>query len=208
MQGEAYLCTKEDLPDLIKIINDTTTMYGTNLHDSNIAKINIIRLRQLFNEEKSTVSDTDFFVIGYKENGILLGFCITGFWASLPAWHCGPYFTKLGIFDKVAAEILLISIIKKGIELAESRSVFNFYCITRFSRNWKRSNHMIMEQFPEYSVSEVEVLEPFTKSKYNTFAMLLGLMNGKNEKPIAILSCTKSVTYGNLNYRRNTGLHI
>jgi hypothetical protein len=65
-----------------------------------------------------------------------------------------------------------------------------------------------MEQFPDYSVSEVEVLEPFAKSKYIAFSMLLGVMDGRNEKPIAILNCTKSVTYGNLDYKRNNGLHI
>jgi hypothetical protein len=208
MQRETYLCTKEDLPDLIQIINDTTAMYGADLHKIGAAKVNIERLQNIFSNKKPTNTESEFFVIGHKENGVLVGFCINAFWASLPVWHCGPYFTKLDIFDKVASEILLLSVIKKGIELAESRSVFSFYYITRFSRQWKRSNNMIMEQFPDYSVSEVEVLEPFTKSKYATFAMLLGVLDGRNEKPIAVLHCTKSVTYGNLDYKRNDGLHI
>lgn len=208
MQRETYLCTKEDLPDLIQLINDTTAMYGADLHRIGAAKVNIERLQTIFGEKKPTNTESEFFIIGHKENGVLIGFCINAFWASLPVWHCGPYFTKLDIFDKVASEILLLSIIKKGIEIAESRSVFSFYYITRFSTQWKRSNNMIMEQFPDYSVSEVEVLEPFAKSKYIAFSMLLGVMDGRNEKPIAILNCTKSVTYGNLNYKRNNGLHI
>jgi hypothetical protein len=208
MQRETYLCTKEDLPALIQLINDTASMYGADLHKIGVAKLNIERLQGILGEEHSTKTDSEFFIIGYKENEVLIGFCINAFWRSLPVWSCGPYFTKLDIFDKVASEILLLSIIKKGIEIAESRSVFGFYYISRFSKYWKRSNHMIMEQFPEYTVSEVEVLEPFTKSKYTTFSALLGVMDGHNEKPIAILHCTKSVTYGNLNYKRNNGLHI
>lgn len=208
MQRETYLCTKEDLPDLIQLINDTASMYGADLHKIGLAKVNIERLQTILGEKQSKNAESEFFIIGHKENGVLMGFCMNAFWGSLPEWHCGPYFTKLDIFDKVASEILLLSIIKKGIEIAESRSVFSFYYITRFSKYWKRSNHMIMEQFPEYSVSEVEVLEPFTKSKYTAFSAMLGAMDGLNEKPIAILHCTKSVTYGNLDYKRNNGLHI
>lgn len=207
MQQETYLCTKEDLPDLIQLINNTVSMYGADLHKNGVANASIERLQNIFGEKKTMNSESEFFVIGHKENGVLIGFCINAFWASLPVWHCGPSFTKLDIFDKVALEVVLASIIKKGIEIAESRSVFSFYVITRFSTQWKRSN-MIMEQFPDYSVSEVEVLEPFTKSKYIAFSMLLGVMDGRNEKAIAVLHSTKSVTYGNLDYKRNTGLHI
>jgi hypothetical protein len=208
MQSETYICTKEDLPDIIQIINDTSSMYGTDLQALGIAAANIARVRYIVNSGFAKIDGTEFFIIGYKENGILLGFCINGFWSSLPAWNCGPYFTKLDIFDKVAAEILLLSIIKKGIELAEMRSIFNFYFVTRFSKKWKRASNMIREQFPDYTTSEVEVLEPFTKSKYNAFAMLLGGMNGNNEKPISIIQCTKSVLYGDAEYKRNNGLHI
>jgi hypothetical protein len=51
------------------------------------------------------------------------------------------------------------------------------------------------EHFPEYIVSEVEILEPGEKTKYKGVEKLLGRMNGLQEKKIVVLQFSKQITF-------------
>lgn len=189
MQREAFLCTKEDLPDLVRLVMKHRYIYGVDTIASRLQHRAIDIIEKIFLENHN------MHIVGVRNSdGKLLAFCVMTFWDAIPAWS--PLFLYEDsdqLFSKrIQQPLNFNTAMRKCIEIAESNNIYTGFLITRFSRTWKRVTDTILEEFPDYMVSEVEILEPHTKSKYIGFKMLLGGMDGINEKTIAIVQFSKS----------------
>lgn len=194
---EARLCQEGDLPQIIEIIKQNTHMYGVDLVSTGLQKLHIKAMGDYFQS-----LPVNYKLVGLVDNNELVSFALMRFWESIPAWDASLLYSKVDHFELATNETYSVMVMQKMIEVAESRNIYNFYIITRFSKIWKRWNLIFLERFPEYTVSEVEVIEPFQESKWDVFKKLLGPMNGKNEKSIVVLNCLKSHYDGNLKMLR------
>jgi hypothetical protein len=189
MQREAYLCTKEDLPDLIRLVVKHQYIYGIDTVSTGLQYKTIDFLEKIFSE------NYNMHVVGVRNlEGTLLSFCVMVFWDTIPAWS--PIFLYDDadqLFSKRIQQPLNFNTgMRKCIEIAESKNIYTGFLVTRFSHKWKRVTDTMLEEFPEYIVSEVEILEPHTKSKYLGFKMLLSGLDGINEKTIVVVQFSKS----------------
>ena len=193
MQGEAYICTEKDLPDIIRLVKQHRYIYGVDTEATGIQsrKINLINYTLSKNHD-------DLYIIGVRgEQGQLLSFCLMGFWTTIPAW-CPLFLYEDSdqLFSKRIQQNINFSVaMQKCIEIAEGKRIYTGFFATRFSPTWKRTQDAIKEKFPEYIVSEVEILGPGEKTKYLGFERLLGGMNGLQEKTIVILQFSKSAIF-------------
>jgi hypothetical protein len=190
MQREAYLCTEEDLPDLIRLVKKHQYIYGVDTVATGLQRRTLNLIEKIFLEK------TNIHIVGVRSaEKRLLSFCAMIFWESIPAWS--PLFLYEDsdqLFPKfrIQQPLNFNTAMQKCIEIAESKNIYTGFLVTRFSYTLKRINDEILKEFPEYMVSEVEILEPYTKSKYLGFKMLLGGMDGLNEKTIVVIQFSKS----------------
>ncbi len=194
---ETKLCQESDLPQIIEIIKQNTHMYGVDLESGGLHQMHIEAIEKYF----QSLSD-NYKLVGVFDNNQLISFAMMRFWEAIPAWDALLLYSSADQFQLANHETYSIMVMQKMIEIAESRNIFNFYMITRFSKLWKRWNLIFLERFTEYTVSEVEILEPFQETKWAGFKKLLGPLNGKQEKPIVILNFLKFHYDGNLKMLR------
>ena len=186
---EVVVCTKDDLPRIIEIINKCKVIYGIDIVESGIRDIHLKRITDILDGTDNK------FVVGYKEDGILISFCVIAFADILPFWVANTQYDDVAhTINPVKLERNLIGVLRKCIEIAESRGIYSFYFVTRYSKLWKRYNILFLENFSEYYLAEVEVLEPYTKTKYPGIEKILGKMNGVNDKSIVVLQGLKPYT--------------
>ena len=194
MQREAYLCTEEDLPALVRLVKKHQYIYGVDTVATGLQIRTINFIKKILSE------NSNMHIVGLRnEEGKLLCFCIMVFWESIPAWSpLFQYEESDELFSKRVYQGLNFgAIMRKCIEISESKNIYTGFLVTRFSHTWKRISDNMLEEFPDYIVSEVEILEPHTRSKYLGFEMLLGGMNGINEKTIAVVQFSKSKIFYN-----------
>ena len=185
---KTYICTKEDLPEILELHDKHQYTYGVNIDLAGIKnhQINIIKEAILEKTE-------DAYVIAVRDNDKLVSFCVMKFWKFIPVWS--PIFLYEDadqLFSKRIQQPLHFSLaMQKCMEIAESNQRFTGFLVTRYSKTWKRIQETMKESFPDYTVSEVEILGPGEKTKYAGFERLLGDMNGLQEKTIAVLQFSK-----------------
>jgi|GEM_PF-5663512 len=189
MQREAYLCTEEDLPDLIRLVKKHQYIYGVDTVATGLQR------RALDLIEKIFLENYNMHIVGVRNaEKKLLAFCVMLFWEAIPAWS--PLFLYEDsdqLFSKRTQQPLNFNtVMQKCIEIAESKNIYTGFLVTRFSYTWKRVKDAMLEEFPQYMTSEVEILEPHTKSKYLGFKKLLAGMDGLNEKTIVVIQFSKS----------------
>jgi hypothetical protein len=194
MQREAYLCTKADLPELVRLVMKHRYIYGVDTVATGLQRNTIELIENILLEKYN------MHIVGVRNaEKKLLAFCVMVFWEVIPAWS--PLFLyddSDQLFSKrIQQPLNFNTAMRKCIEIAESKNIYTGFLVTRFSHTWKRVTDTILEEFPEYIVSEVEILEPHTESKYLGFKMLLGGMNGINEKTIAVVQFSKSKIFYN-----------
>ena len=194
---ETRLCQESDLTQIIEIITQNTQMYGVDLVSTGLQKLHINAIHDYF----QSLPD-NYKLVGVFNDNQLISFALMRFWDALPAWDALLLYSAADQFQLANHETYSTMVMQKMIEIAESRNVYNFYMITRFSKIWKRWNLIFLERFVEYTVSEVEILEPFQETKWAGFKKLLGPLNGKQEKPIVILNFLKSHYDGDLKMLR------
>jgi hypothetical protein len=185
---KTYICTEEDLPEILELHNKHRYTYGVDIDLARIKnhQINIIKEAILEKTE-------DTYVIAVRNNDKLMSFCVMKLWKSMPVWS--PVFLYEDadqLFSKRIQQPLHFSLsMQKCIEIAESKQRFTGFLVTRYSKTWKRIQETMKESFPDYTVSEVEILGPGEKTKYVGFERLLGDMNGLQEKTIVVLQFSK-----------------
>ena len=184
---EIRFCTKDDLQEIIEIVNENKSIYGIDIKTSGIQDFHIKGIKLFFETPIEEVK-----IVGCFVKKKLISFSLMRFWEAMPVWAASMMYSRLDKFDKKNNELLLILGTKKMIEYAESKNVYNFYMVTRYSNIRKRWNLIMSENFPEYTVAEVEILEPFEKSKWKVFQSMLGPINGKQEKSLVVLNCLKA----------------
>jgi hypothetical protein len=181
------ICTKEDLPDIIDIIKINDTLYGVNLKQSGMRDLHINMLTIHLTDPQDNVK-----LIGVYNANTLVSFSLMKFWDSLPVWSAVFMYSRLDKFNLENNESAFIVGMTSMLKIAEAREIYNFYTVTRYSKIWKRWNLIFAENFPNYTVSEVEILEPFQESRWPIFQKMLSIINGKQEKSIVILNFLRS----------------
>jgi hypothetical protein len=189
---QAYVCTEEDLPEIFELHNKHQYSYGVNLELSGIKTHQINVIKKVISEKPNNA-----YIIGVRNNNKLVSFCFMRFLRCMPAWS--PVFLYEDsdqLFSKRIQQPLHFSLaMQKCMEIAEREQRFTGFLVTRYSNTWKRIQETMKENFPEYIVSEVEILEPGEKTKYIGFEQLLGRMNGLQEKKIVVMQFSKQMTF-------------
>jgi hypothetical protein len=195
MQLTSYICTEEDLPNILQLVKKHRYIYGVDTETTGIQERSINFIKRVLKQERKNA-----YVIGIRNSqNLLIAFCTMCFWESIPAWS--PLFLYEDsdqLFSNRKQQPLNFGeAMKKCIKIAEDNNIYTGFFVTRYSPTWKRTHDAITEGFPDYIVSEVEILEPYIKTKYSGFEQLLGGMDGINEKTIVIIQFSKSIIFHN-----------
>jgi hypothetical protein len=185
---QAFICTEVDLPEILELHNKHRYSYGVDLELSGIKAHQINVIKKIILEKTENA-----YLIGVRNDNKLEAFCVMKLWKFVPVWS--PVFLYEDadqLFSKRIQQPLHFSLaMQKCIEIAESKQRFTGFLVTRYSSTWKRIQETMKESFPDYTVSEVEILGPGEKTKYLGFERLLGDMNGSQEKTIVVLQFSK-----------------
>lgn len=185
------ICSKKDLKRLLEIVNSNTHMYGINLELTSIREEMTEKLKEYFKKPNS-----NFNIVGTYLNDELRSFAVQYFWKSLPAFSLNSLFSDQHKLDTKIIEDYFYSGVAKSLELAEQRDIYTCYTVVRYSTVYKRVQQMFCRYFPEYIVSEIEIIEPFKKSNYEIIRNLTQNASGLNEKPLVALQISKPIVRG------------
>lgn len=171
--------TESDTPAIESIVKSQKTMFGTN----------IIQYHDFF--IKRIIDPSGLSVVG-EISGEVLGVMRINLWNHLPFWNVGMNFTKnSGGLEYVKSRALSLSMYDYCMRYAEEDNRYDGYiAITDTGRNLKKRRNLHAELFPpittRYDLTDVEIIQPFSTSKYEAFQWMLGSLAMKNVRPVII----------------------
>jgi hypothetical protein len=176
------ICTKDDYAELTEVIKPVKTIYGvdtisTGWQDRHFQFLETALENPYINVVAATTDDNK-----------MLGFCVQSFFDT-PRWSLSLcYISESPDKNQFNASKIGGPLLDKLIELAETRGKYEFYYAVRDSGRKRLDMTLSSASIANaYVIRDIEVLPPFTPSKYEKVAeILLGHINGKNAKTIVI----------------------
>lgn len=178
----------EDKDRITEIVKSQPKMFGgdiTSFHNGFISALT------------NPVPNSAVFV-GLVDNVIEQTF-IMRFWDALPLWNAGCNFaSKQKGLDFVKQRALGMYMWDNALSYAEERGVNSGYiCIAESGGNLTKRLQTHGELYPNvskrYYASNVDIIAPFSTSRYEVFNTLMGPLLGKNKHPVAVRFLTKKI---------------
>src|SRR5574337_1219495 len=164
----------KDFPQIKDIVYSHDKMYGVDITKYHNTIIGSFRLS---NTENTIVAE---------DNKLLYAVIKQTFWCGLPAWSFGSMFFRSKYNTEIVIDIGCL-FFKYLTNLAENRKIYDFYYIVRDIGTRRRDmSFSASDTYSRYDYIDVEIIKPFTKSKYSSFNNLLGYTCGLNTKELVI----------------------
>lgn len=180
-----------DLSAVDTIIRSQTKMFGTNIvsmHDSII--------QDYAKQKKNT-----FPYVAEYENKIS-GIMRITFWEGMPFWTVGANFTLLdSSLNYIKNRIISLLLYKQCMMKAEENFRYDGYILLPDINTKRKQLHFEMIPWirDRYDVRDVEIIPPFTESKWTAFRSLAGPFSGKNARTIVVRHSHLKAEYRNEN---------
>jgi hypothetical protein len=179
------LCIQEDITALISVVNHFDSIYGINLDSSGIREAHIRNIIRGVDDPDSNI------VAAFDENNNILGYCFQKFSKVKPVWFIvNCYILPIDEnTNQYNASKIGGKLIEGMVDLAEEKSIFEFYYIVRDIGNKRLSMTLnATERVKEkYTFEDIEHIPPFSESKFEFVKNIVGsLTSGKNPKPLIV----------------------
>lgn len=175
------ICTKEDYAELVELIKPVKTIYGVDTISTGWQE-------RHFEFLKVALDNPYINVVAATNDEKIVGFCVQSFFDT-PRWSLSLcYISESPDKNQFNASKIGGPLLDKLIELAEERGKFEFFYAVRDSGRKRLDMTLASSTVAnDYTIKDIEILPPFTPSKYEKVAeVLLGHINGKNAKTIVI----------------------
>jgi hypothetical protein len=179
----ARLALKNDIFDIVEIINSYETMYGIDLTTSGLRDKHI----KLINDYIPNTETAQVMVVVNEEEHVL-GFCFQGFVDK--SWLLAfCYIRQLANKNQFNASKIGGLLLDKLCESAEEREIYKFYYAVRDSDSKRLSftlsvTKMVNHRYGFVDIEKIPVMTKTTNALIEKY--ILGLSNGLNKKPIII----------------------
>ena len=155
-------------------------MYGAD-----ITKLHAYMIERALHQPKGEIEQTRW---GVEVEGVLVGLAVQHWWAIMPLWSIGGLFfrntTNRNQFNAVKIGAVLVN---GMIDEAEKRGLYDFCYVVRDSGNLRRDMSLaVNEKLGRYDILNTAYIKPFEVPRWSAYRLMLGLLAGKNRKPVII----------------------
>jgi hypothetical protein len=174
------ICSPEDFDTIRDIVGSNNYIYGVEL-DDNSRKVHLDFIWE-------ALSSSDKCVVGAERDGRLTAITVMKFSAELPVWFVLlAYFEAMPSRTQAGASVLGAEMFEEMFRVAEARGLYDFYYVVRDHGSVRKElTEGKSEQIPRYDICDVEVLPPFTRSRFSTVNLMLGRLATTHARTIVV----------------------